>query len=423
MSNPITAIIVGAGHRGLCYANYAKQHPEELRIVGVADPNEWRRAQAAQIHGFGPEMCFESAEELASKGRLADAIINGTMDTEHVPTSLPLLAAGYHILLEKPIATRESEVRDLLAAARKYDRIVMICHVLRYAPFYTAIKQKLLDGEIGELVSIVTEENVSYHHMAVGYVRGKWNRSDDGITMLMAKCCHDLDLITWFKSGIRPLRVASFGSLMQFKPENAPPGSGTRCLVDCQIERECPYSAKRNYIEQGLWGFYAWQSIEDSDMSLETKIRSLEQDNPYGRCVWHCDNDVVDHQNVIIEFADGSTAVHNMVGGTSKPCRTIHLIGTEGEIYGVMDDGYFVVRHPDTSKGSGSEWSEERFETGALGGHGGGDLRLAADFVHTLQGKPRSISCTDLEDSIYGHLIGFAADRARVDHTCVEIAE
>lgn len=418
-----TAIIVGAGHRGLCYASYAKQHPDEFKIVGVADPNEFRRKQAADIHSFGPDMCFESAEELAAKGQLADAIINGTMDAEHVPTALPLLAAGYHMLIEKPIATAEEDVRALLAAARKHDRIVMVCHVLRYAPFYAKIRQKVLDGEIGDIVSMVTEENVSYHHMAVGFVRGKWNQHGTcGSSMLMSKCCHDLDLITWMKSGIKPNWVTSFGSLMQFKPENAPPGSGTRCLVDCRRERECEYSCKRNYIEQGIWGFYAWQSVEQ-DLSMENKIRSLKEENPYGRCVWRCDNDVVDHQSVIVEFDDGSTAVHNMIGGTSKPSRTMHLIGTKGEIEGVDADGYFVVRHPDTSKGSGEEWMEERVEMDTRGGHGGGDLRLAADFVHTLQGKPRSISSTNLEDSIFGHLIGFAADRARAEHRCVEITE
>jgi len=422
MSKRITAIIVGAGHRGLCYANYARQHPDELKIVGVADPNEWRRKQTADIYGFGHEMCFESAEELASKGQLADAIINATMDTEHVPTSLPLLEAGYHMLLEKPIATRESEVRALLAAARKHKRTVMICHVLRYAPFYAAIRQKVLDGEIGEITNVMTVENVSYHHMGSCFVRGKWSKSDDGISMLMAKCCHDLDLITWMKSGVRPLKVASFGGLMHFKPENAPTGSGSRCLVDCSIEQTCAYSCRKHYIEQGLWAFYAWQSIEHEDQSVENKLRSLREDNPHGRCVWRCDNDVVDHQTAIIEFADGSTASHNMNGGTSRPCRSIHLVGTTGEIQGVMEEGSFVVRHPDAR--AGHEYSEDKWDVNVTGeGHGGGDLRLVADFVHTLQGKPRSISCTDLEDSIFGHLIGFAADRARIEHNCVEIVD
>jgi len=419
MSKQKTAIIVGAGHRGLCYASYALTHPEDFKIVGVADPNEFRRNQAAQLHGFGPEMCFASADELASKGKLADAIINGTMDTEHVPTSLPLLALGYDMLLEKPIAAVESEVRTLLAAARKYQRTVMICHVLRYAPFYAAIRQRVLDGEIGDLLSVMTVENVSYHHMASCFVRGKWSRFETSSSMLMSKCCHDLDLITWMKSGIAPKSVASFGGLMHFRPENAPVGSGTRCLVDCKIEETCDYSCRKHYLEQNLWGMYAWQSIEE-DLSPENKIRSLKEENPHGKCVWRSDNDVVDHQAVIIEFADGSTASHNLIGGTSKPCRSIHLVGTKGEIQGVNEGGTFVVRHPDAR--AGHEYSETQVELSVSGdGHGGGDLRLVEDFVHTLQGKPRSISSTNIEDSIYGHLIGFTADRARIEHKSLEI--
>ena len=421
MSKQITAIIVGAGHRGLCYANYALKHPEEFKIVGVADPNEFRQNQAARIHGIPAENCFSTAEELAARPRFADAIINGTMDRQHVPTSIPLLKAGYHLLLEKPIAPTEAAVRELQTVARETGRIAMICHVLRYAPFYRKIKETVLAGKIGRLMSIVTEENVSYHHMAVGFVRGKWNREEVG-TMLMTKCCHDLDLITWFMSGTPPVRVSSFGGLMYFKPENAPVGSGTRCLLDCAIEADCPYSAKKHYIEQGLWSFYAWECIESSDMSLETKLKSLREGNPFGRCVWHCDNDVVDHQAVNIEFADGCTAVHNMVGGVSKPCRTIHLLGTEGEIYGSVDEGAFVIRHPDAREGH--EYSEERIDVNVSGdGHGGGDLRLAEDFVRTIRGEAPSISCTSLEDSIYGHLIGFGADRSRREGRVIHITE
>lgn len=422
MGRRITAVIVGAGHRGLCYAEYALKHPDEFRIVGVADPNEFRRRQAAEIHSIPPEMCFETADELAARPKLADAVINGTMDRYHIPTSLPLLDAGYDLLLEKPIAPTADEVMQLRDVARANDRRVMICHVLRYAPFYTAIRRKVLDGEIGELQSVQTQENVSYHHMAVGFVRGKWRREADSTPMLMAKCCHDLDLVTWMKSGVAPRSVASFGSLTYFTPENAPQGSGTRCLADCKIEGTCPYSARKHYIEQGLWSFYAWESIEGSDMSLETKLRSLREDNPYGRCVWHCDNDVVDHQAVIVEFADGSTATHNMVGGVSYPRRWLHLIGTNGEIEGVMDEGRFVVRHHDAR--AGHEYSEELVNVNVKGdGHGGGDLRLAEDFVRVLQGEPPSISCTSLDDSVYGHLIGFAAEDSRHAHRVVRIAE
>ncbi|MGI6209906.1 MAG: Gfo/Idh/MocA family protein, partial [Anaerolineae bacterium] len=264
MSNPVTAVIVGAGHRALTYAAYSKHRPDELKIVGVADPMEYRRRYVAELYGLRPDQCFETAEELAAGPQIADAVINGTMDQQHVPTSLPLLNAGYHLLLEKPFAVNESEMWDLLAAARKNDRKVMICHVMRYAPFSVAMKRCVARGDIGEIISVQTLEHVSYHHMAVGYVRGKWNRKDlCGSPMLMAKCCHDLDFITWMKSGIAPVRVSSFGCNMQFRPEKAPEGAGTRCLVDCPIEESCLYSARKHYIDHPQrWSFYVWAGLE-----------------------------------------------------------------------------------------------------------------------------------------------------------------
>jgi predicted dehydrogenase len=429
MSNPVTAVIVGAGHRALTYAAYSKHRPDELKIVGVADPMEYRRRYVAELYGLRPDQCFETAEELAAGPQIADAVINGTMDQQHVPTSLPLLNAGYHLLLEKPFAVNESEMWDLLAAARKNDRKVMICHVMRYAPFSVAMKRCVARGDIGEIISVQTLEHVSYHHMAVGYVRGKWNRKDlCGSPMLMAKCCHDLDFITWMKSGIAPVRVSSFGCNMQFRPEKAPEGAGTRCLVDCPIEESCLYSARKHYIDHPQrWSFYVWAGLEQMENpTIEDKIHSLKTDNPYGRCVWKCDNDVVDHQSVMIEFEDGSTATHNMVGGASKPMRSIHLVGTIGELQGVLHDSRFVLRHIDPRPGH--EYSEEVIDVdvkgdmdGAFGGHAGGDGRLAADFIRFIRGEEPSISCTSIEDSIRGHLIGFRADVAMEEGRVVEI--
>lgn len=436
----LTAIIVGAGHRALTYATYAQQHPDELRIVGVADPLEARRQLVADLYDLAPEQCYSSAEELAAQGQRADFIINGTMDQQHVPTALPLLAAGYDMLLEKPFATSAAELWQLVDAVQRYDRKVAICHVLRFAPFYAAIRQKLIDGVIGEIVNIQAVEHVSYHHMAVGFVRGKWNSKKRCFSpMLMAKCCHDLDLITWMKSGVAPVRVSSFGSNFQFRPEKAPTGAGTRCLVDCPIEPDCLYSARKHYIDHPQrWAFYVWDVLQHGTQSathgsanyaaltLEEKIASLKTDNPYGRCVWKCDNDVVDHQSVAIEFADGATATLNMVGGAAKPSRLIHIVGTHGEIQGALEDSRFVIRHIDPRPGH--EYTETVFDlnlggdmTGAFGGHGGGDLRLMADFLHLLKGEPRSLSTTTLEDSVNGHLVGFCADQALEEGRVVEI--
>lgn len=193
---PVSAIIVGAGHRAMLYASYAKLHPEALTIVGVADPDPIRRKKAAACYHIPQDMCFESAEALAARPQLADAIINGTMDTQHVSTAIPLLRAGYHMLLEKPFAVNETEMWELVRTARETGRRVMICHVLRYAPFYAQIKEKLLRGDIGEIINIQCTEHVSYHHLAVSYIRGKWgNEEKCGASMLLAKCCHDLDLM------------------------------------------------------------------------------------------------------------------------------------------------------------------------------------------------------------------------------------
>jgi predicted dehydrogenase len=420
MKHKRTAILVGAGHRALLYGSYAKMHPDELEIVGVADPLDLRRELAAREFGFGPQMGFESAEALARHPRLADFIINGTMDHQHVPTSVPLLERGYDLLLEKPFATNEQEMWKLVETAQKYQRKVAICHVLRYAPFYAAIRQRVRDGEIGAILSVQLTEHVSYHHVAVGYVRGKWNKKSYCQTgMLLAKSCHDLDLMAWMKSGVRPTSVASCGSNFQFRPENSPPGAGTRCLVDCSIEAECLYSARKHYLDHPeRWAFYVWDSLENLENPTFAEKEESLKTSSYGRCVWKTDMDVVDHQSVLVEFEDGCTGTLNMIGGTAKPSRSIHLVGTRGEIEGRLEDNCFVIRHIDPRPGC--EYSEEKIDlhfqgdtTGSHGGHAGGDMCLVADFIRVLNGEEPSISSTSLLDSISGHLIGFAAERSR----------
>lgn len=417
----ITAIIVGAGHRSMMYAKLSKYSPDKLKIVGVADPNEVRRKMVMKEYGLSPEQCFTSAEELASKGKLADAVINGTMDNQHVKTTIPLLEAGYDVLLEKPFAVTESEIYELDAVVKRTGRKVMVCHVLRYAPFYAEMKKRILNGEIGEIISIQTAEHVSYHHIASCYVRGKWRREDFcGSSILMAKCCHDLDLLAWFLSGIKPAKIASFGGRHYFTREKAPANSGEYCLLDCPIEKDCLYSARKHYLEHPeRWSSYVWAGIEHIENQTDKTREAFLKDrsNPYGKCVWKLDNDVLDRQAVMVEFANGAIATHNLIGGTSRPMRKIHIIGTTGELDGILDENKYYLRKIDPRKGH--EYSETEYNltdegdtTGAFGGHGGGDSRLAIDFVSVLEGNEPSISCTSLSDSINGHLIGFAAGKA-----------
>jgi len=418
-------VIIGAGHRSLAYAEYALEHPDRARVVAVAEPDPVRRKMAADLHQIPRERQFESCHELTARPKMAQAAINGTMDHLHHATTLQLLEAGYHILLEKPIAPCESEVVDLIRAARRHQRVIMVCHVLRYALFYQTIKQLLVDGKIGSIVAMHTSENVSYHHMAAAFIRGKWRRTEAN-PMLLAKCCHDLDIIAWMMQGNRARRVASFGSLMQFKPENAPPGSALRCLDGCRIESSCPYSARANYITQGLWGPYVWHSIEHiPNPTIEDKLHSLRTDNPFGRCVWHCDNDVVDHQTVAIEYENGATVTHNMLCATARPTRTIHVLGTGGEIEGDLSAGIIKIRIPHAVPGRGYDEeliSGEQYSDSAKG-HGGTDEKIVADFVNLIAGNPAALGATRIEDSLAGHQIAYAADEAMRCRRVVEIQQ
>jgi predicted dehydrogenase len=416
---PLTAIIVGAGHRAMVYADYATQHPDELQITGVADPDPRRREQAASHFNIPPERCFDSATALAAKGRLADVIINGTGDFDHVPTTLPLLACGYDVLLEKPFAVSEAEMNQLASATERYQNRVAICHILRHAPFYSAIRKTLHEGAIGEILNIQTTEHVSYHHMSTSYVRGKRNREAVSAPMLLAKCCHDIDLIVWMMGGRAPLNVSSFGSRMFFRADKAPHNAGTRCLVDCTIEADCLYSARKLYIDHpNRWKFYVWDNLKNGpNAPIEEKIEALKTTSPFGRCIWKCDNDVVDHQSVMVEFEGGATATHNMIGGASKGSRGVHILGTTGEIFGHFEDSRFTIRRIDPRPGH--EYADEVIDlkitgdmTGAQGGHGGGDLRLVADFCRFARGKAPSLCTTSLADSINGHRVCFRADQA-----------
>ncbi len=415
-TKPVTAIIVGGGHRSFKYAELAMKQPDKLKIVGVADPNPFRCEKARKMFGFPKENCFSSADELASAPKFADAIINGTMDHQHAETAIPLLKKSYDMLLEKPFAVNLEEMEELVKTVEDNGNKVMICHVLRYTPFYTSIKERVLAGEIGDIISINTFEHVSYHHASTSYVRGKWGNSDNCKTsMLLAKCCHDLDIMMWMMGGIKPQTVSSCGSIFQFKPEMAPENAGTKCLVDCPHVDTCLYSAKRIYIDHpDRWDFYVWSAIEDKEnATIEDKIDLLKGDSPYGKCIYKSGNNVVDHQSVMVRFENGATGTHNMIGGAARPLRRIEIVGTKGEIYGEFehDDIHVLKINPDP----GCEFDEEVVDLSAFDmseGHGGGDLGLAEDFVSFVRGENPSVSCTDIFDSVAGHKTVFLADKS-----------
>lgn len=417
MKKPVTAIILGAGHRAMTYADYSLSHPEELKIVGVAEPDEYRRRFVCEKFGFPKENCFSSAEELSRVPRFADAVINGTMDEQHVETSVPLLKLGYDMLLEKPFCVNETEMNELLSVIKEHNNKVMICHVLRYTPFYRTVKETILSGKIGKIINIQTLENVSYHHLTTSFVRGKWGNSERCHTsMLLAKCCHDMDIMMWLMSETEPVSVSSVGSIFQFKPENAPEGAGTQCVVDCPLVDTCPQSAKRIYLDHpNRWEVYVWQPLESVKEPTDEQRLELLKHSPYGRCAYKCGNNVVDHQSVLVNFKSGATGTHNMTGGAAVPLRTVRVIGTKGEIYGEFENNYIRIMTINPEKGKDCDLEEidlSKIESTASG-HGGGDENLTADFVAFVSGEKTSVSCTSVWDSVMGHKIIFLADKSR----------
>ena len=414
MNKPVTAIIVGGGHRSIIYADYSLSHPDELKIIGIADPDRSRSEMAAKKYGFSDEFIFESAEELAKHGRIADVIINGTMDKDHVKTALPLLECGYDMLLEKPFAVNKEEMKQLVDTVKEHGNKVMICHVLRYSEFYRRIKKVISDGDIGEIISIQLCEDVSYHHYVTSYVRGKWgNSNSSGTSMLLAKCCHDLDMMMWLMGDVKPEYVTSTGSRMYFNSDNAPADSGERCMIDCKYVDTCTLSARRIYLDMpGRWDFYVWPELHDAP--YDEKYEYLKNISPYGKCAFKCDNNVVDHQTVLIKFSNGATGSHNLTGGTAFSQRIIRVIGKKGEINGTFESQKFTVSYsnPHDNDDHVNKYYDLSDECSASVGHGGGDHALVEDFIKYVRNLPTSPSCTSVFDSVAGHLAVFAADES-----------
>lgn len=334
MTKPITAVMVGAGVRGFyVYGPYALAHPDELQFVAVAEPEPTRRARFAQAHHIPPERQFATWEDLMAKGQLADALFNMTQDHMHYPSTIAALEAGYDVLLEKPMTTRLADTVHLVQTAERHGRLLQVCHVLRYTPFFATLHDILAAGRLGEIVTVEHRENVVYWHMAHSYVRGNWRNTTSASPMILAKCCHDLDILYW-NFGRPVQRLHSFGSLLHFRAENAPAGATLRCTDGCPAAEQCPFDARRLYLNPDYSG---WPVVAlTDDLSLPARQRALET-GPYGRCVYRCDNDVVDHQTVNMEFTGGASAVLFMHGHAHEEARTMRYDGTRATLRGRFD--------------------------------------------------------------------------------------
>jgi predicted dehydrogenase len=444
-----SVIIIGAGDRGSVYASYAEKNPGRVKVAAVADPVPERRDRIADRHGIPGPRRYASWEEALSLPRFADGCIVATQDALHVAPAMAAMDRGYNVLLEKPMALAEQECEALAAASCASGASLIVCHVLRHTDFFRTVRHIIDRGDLGQVISILHAENVSYYHMAHSYVRGSWRNSGGSSPMILAKCCHDLDLVAWF-AGSAPVRVASFGGLAHFTAANAPAGAPVRCTDGCPESSVCPYEAVSTYLRgrhmklavansgsRGMamlarfmlrspslagrlpflsrfrtWREWPTATITD-DMTEQGIMRALGT-GPYGRCVYRCDNDQPDHQETIIEFANGCTGALRMHGHGHREGRTLRIDGSLATLRGDLGSGRLEVhRH-----GSGGKKTYPL--RGDLLGHREGDFGLMEDFVKVLEGRP---GLTTAEESLASHRLAFAADRSRRERRVVYLRE
>ena len=405
------AAIVGYGNRGQVYGDYSLQCPDEFGVAAVIDPKEFKLREAKERYGLSDERLFYDFASFLKSGIECDFVINATMDQFHYETTMEILGAGYDLLVEKPIVPNEKELLDIKNLAEKKGVRVFVCHVLRYSPFYTKIKEILNSGVIGKIMTMEMNEHVCRQHYLASYDRGKWNSEDGcGSGFLLAKCCHDMDIMLWLADS-RCESISSFGELSYFKEENAPEGAPYYCLDGCPYRDECAFYAPRFYlkhpkaVDDGL--VYAVTDNTDPSHVLETLKKG-----PYGRCVFHCDNTVVDHQTVDIMFENQVTASFLMTAFTNQCARRIRLMGTKGEIKGDMDAGIIEI----TDFVSGDQ-EKIMLHTPAQG-HNGSDISMMRDFVRMIGAGKKGK--TDAAVSVESHLMALAAEEARKTEKVIE---
>lgn len=416
----VRVAIIGLGNRGNdIYAHYQLVAPDEMQITAVADPIKEKRKAAQKLYKVPLENCFSTGEELLDQPKLADVVVIATQDKQHVKQAVKAIEKGYHVLCEKPISPDIDECLLLQQKAHEHNKMVAVGHVLRYTPFYSKLKEIIDSGRLGDIVTIQAMENVTYWHQAHSYVRGNWRNSKETSPMIMAKSCHDMDIFIWLL-GKKCRRISSYGSLYLFKSDMAPKGAARRCLDGCKVKEKCPYDAEKIYvtnkrtgirdvIQNNRTGDDAWPvSVLTPNDLTESAIYKALKEGPYGRCVYYCDNNVVDHQVVSMEFEDHVTGDFTMTAFTGKGGRTIHICGTMGDALGNLSENTITVRE------FGKEPEVINTAYGDMSGHAGGDNRLIHDFLQAVsKGNCQEHLKTGIDVSIQSHIMAMAAEFSR----------
>lgn len=411
----VTVVIVGGGGRGTIYAKHVLEMRDKVEVVAIADPRDYFRNRIGDMFNLPPHRRVNDWRELIAMGKIADAVIIATQDRLHYEPAIAFANQKYHIMIEKPIAPTPEECREIVATANANGVMMAVCHVLRYSNYTRKLKELINDGVVGKVMTVQHLEPVGHWRYAHSYVRGNWRKAEESSTILLAKSIHDLDWISYIVDS-ECESVSSYGSLMFFTPENRPEGAADRCL-ECPLEKECAYSAPRFYINrirQNIKGAYV-ESVVDNP----TEERMLEalKTSPYGRCVFACDNDVVDHQVVNMEFKNGATAVFTLAGCSKYGNRRTTVFGSKGELFGDGDKlFYYNYLNGETRNIEIPAWIP-------TDNHGGGDYNLLESFTKAIAENDPSYIVTGADVSLKTHIEVFAAEKSRMEKRIVKLSE
>ncbi len=408
----VTAVLIGAGDRGAnAYGPYAINNPGTIQFVAVAEKNDEKRKHFQQMHGIPDEMAFSSWDDLFAKGKLADAMLICTNENFHYEPTKKAMEQGYHILLEKPITQQAETCVEIGDLAADYDKVFMLGYVLRYTPFFAEIKRVLDTGAIGQLKTIVHCENTGMAHYSHSYVRGVFGKEAQAGPMILSKCCHDMDILNWLTDS-KCTKLSSFSTPTYFCAANAPEGAPARCTDGCPYSDTCYFYAPKMYSAPRS-GFNV--NMISLDTSPEGKMKALEN-GPFGRCVYHCDNDVVDTQVINMQYENGVTVAFSMTAYSEDCYRTIRLTGTKGEIEGNLEKSEFTVKDFATGRHDVIQVST------VLDRHSGGDYFIMTDFVKLIR-EGRSGGRTSAKGAVDSHVMCFASEVSRKEGREVDLAE
>jgi len=400
---PIKVIMIGAGQRGNAYAYHAGEFPQDITFVGVAEPHAQRRERFSTKYNIPEENQLYTWEDVFTREKWADAVMICTQDDMHYAPAMAAIEAGYDILLEKPVAPTQQECEDIARAANEKGVKVVVCHVMRYTPFCREIKKIIDSGELGEIVTIVHNENVGNIHQSHSFVRGNWRNSYESSPMILAKSCHDMDMLQWFV-GKKCERLSSFGSLSYFNEKNCPPEAPNRCADGCTVD--CPYDSRKLYNSDAS-DWFKFAVSNKPDPTDEEMAEALAA-SPYGKCVYKCDNNVVDHQVVSLEYEGGVTVLFSMSAFTPDISRSIKIMCTGGQIKAHSDHNKIIVTNFKTGK-------TREVDITATGGHGGGDHGIMHAFCAYLRGEDVP-GISEINVSVLSHRACFAAEESRQDN-------